>query len=667
MTIIVKDDKGGNNQANTQQAQPQSQTQAQPQQQQTQYQPGAGASQQHQTHFTQEPLPNSISGTAGNPNSLTGMAALQALYGNAIPLDVGSGILNSYLEFFRQTYAEKKKNGSTNIQAEFIGLPQETLQLPYSGIAVCYVHQMGVTVHTLLLEDDGPLPDPRQFTLHGRESVEVPTTPADTYNEAYYQTVISQVKHKFGNVEVFDASMQVIYRTIDLEDPNQVNRILTAATNAAVGATTLRTVGGDIGEGRTLAHTLSANGIQLHASVNTSPERLVSANGLPVRRDVVVKSVATVPGATQNNLRGTRGNGFRFAELSAFATLEYVVPEVPQYNPYQPQAPMAPTQRYIPRIVITSVDSDGIQTLPSVLLGISTATVIQEGLLWTEPFRPRKGRTKNEHDIKDIGAIGYDIKELNADDKPGMIDTKTNDFTNADFYRLMAATVYSTPIYSIDIEEAGPLSWLTQVFAAAAGNDPEAQRAIIDACNSLTNNSFSRYFEGGPILQSDENRIFLGTYRPHNDTTGELRDIRDLDYLAILNICGEDPRIVEEFEKTQRASSGLPMVLRLSELHGILEQIMGSSLTIKGYANRFTFYHTFIEALAKSTRDAKVAPMFSNLPVHVQENARQRMTDFQFAMVSQQNIGGVYQGGMNQQQAGMPLMPFQAGWNGYIR
>lgn len=657
MAIIMKDDKSnGNNNNNTNQSVNTNQ--------QTQ-QPHVEAPQQQGSYGFGNIQPNVISGVGTSNTGLTGMAALQALYGNAISLDTGSSILNAYLDFFRETYAEKRKNGQATIQAEFIGLPQETLQLPYSGIAVCYIHANGVTVHTLLLEDDGPLPDPKPFTVHGRETIEVPITPADTYNEAYYQTVIAQVKAKFGNVEIFDAGMQVIYRTIDLEDVNQVNRILTIATNATVGATSLQTVGSDVNEGRTLAQTLSANGIMLHASVNTSPERLISPNGLPIRRDIVVKSVATVPGATQNNLRGTHGSGFRFAELSAFATLEYVAPEAPQYTLYQQMPVNAPTQRYVPRIVITSVDSDGIQTLPSVLLGISTATVIQEGMLWTEPFRPQKGRLKSEIDIKDIGAIGYDIKELNTDDKPGMINTKSNDFTTQDFYQLMATTVYSSPIYSIDIEEAGSLSWLTQILAAAAANDPAATRAIIDACNSLTNGEFGRIFEGGPILQSDDNRVFLGTYRPHGDTAGELRDIRDLDYLAILNLCGEDPQIVEDFEKTQRANSGLPQVVRLHELQGILEQIMGPSLSIKGYANRFTFHHAFIEALTKSTRAAKVAPMFSNLPVHQQQTARQRVNDFQWAMVNANAVGGVYQGGMGQVQAGMPLTPFNPYYNIY--
>lgn len=612
----------------------------------------------------QEPQANTVTGNVGG---LSGLSAFQALFSNAIPLNVGSNILNGYLEMFRETYAEQKKAGATLIDAEFISLPQETLELPYSGIAVCYVHHQGVTVHTLMLEDDGPLPEARSFQLSPHETVEVPTTPADTYNQTYYDTVMQQVQRKFGEVAVFDGGMQVVYRTINMDDPNQVNRILTAATNAAVGSTSLKTVGGDISEGRTLAHTLRSNGIQLNANVNTNPEPLTTPNGLPVRRDIVVKSTATLPGATQNNLRATRSGGARFAETSAFATLEYVAPEVPQYNPYMAPQPV-PTQRYIPRIVITNIDSDGIQTLPSVLLGISTTTVIQEGLLWTEPFRPQKGRRNSDYDIRDIGAIGYDIKELNADEKPGMVDTKSNSFTNADFYRLMASTVMPTPIYSIDIEEAGSLSWLTKVFSLAANNDADAKRAIIEACDSLTDNLFSTHFKGDTILQADNNRIFLGTYRPLGDSTGELRDIRDLDYLAILNICGEDPRIVEDFEMTQRASSG-PLVRRLSELNGILEQIMGPSLTIKGYANRFTFHHLFIEALAKSTRDAKVAPMFSNLPTQVQNNARQRMNDFQFAMVEQQNIGQVYQGGGmgGYQQAGQPLQPFQAQWGGPVQ
>lgn len=632
---------------------------------QQQYSQSQGAP--HMDHGYAQPQPDVIHGTPENLNGLSGLSAFQAMFSNAIPLNVGSNILNGYLEQFRATYVEQKKAGATLVDIEFISLPQETLELPYSGIAVCYKHNQGVTVHTLILEDDGPLPEARTFQLSPHESVEVPTTPADTYNIAYYETVMQQVQRKFGAAEIFNGGMQVVYRTINMEDPNQVNRILTAATNAAVGSTSLKTIGGDIAEGRTLAHTLRSNGIQLNANVNTSPEPLTTANGLPVRRDIVVKATATLPGATQNNLRATRSGGARFAETSAFATLEYFIPEMPQYNPYVGMPPpVMPTQRYIPRIVITNIDSDGIQTLPSVLLGISTITVIQEGQLWTEPFRPQKGRRNNDYDIRDIGAIGYDIKELNADDKPGMVDTKSNSFTTADFYRLMAATVLPTPIYSIDIEEAGSMSWLTQVFSLAANNDPDAKRAIVEACDSLTNNLFSNYFKGESILQPDNNRIFLGTYRPAGGDN-ELRDIRDLDYLAVLNICGEDPTIIEDFEKTQRASTG-PLVARLAALNGILEQIMGPSLTIKGYANRFTFHHQFIEALAKSTREAKVAPMFSNLPIPQQNASRQRIQDFAYAMVEQQNIGGVYQGGMGgYQQTGQPLQPYAGQWGGPVQ
>lgn len=621
----------------------------------------------HMDNGFQQPQPDTVQGTPDGMTGLSGLSAFQAMFTNAIPLNVGSNILNGYLEQFRETYAEQKKSGATMIDVDFMALPQETLELPYSGIAVCYKHSQGVTVHTLILEDDGPLPEARTFQLNQHESVEVPTTPADTYNITYYETVMQQVQRKFGNVEIFNGGMEVIYRTINMDDPNQVNRILTAATNAAVGSTSLKTTGGDISEGRTLAHTLRSHGIQLNANVNTSPEPLTTANGLPVRRDIVVKATATLPGATQNNLRATRSGGARFAETSAFATLEYFVPEMPQFNPYMGmQQPQMPTQRYIPRIVITNIDSDGIQTLPSVLLGISTVTVIQEGQLWTEPFRPQKGRRNSDYDIRDIGAIGYDIKELNMDDKPGMVDTKSNSFTTTDFYRLMAATVLPTPIYSIDIEEAGSMSWLTQVFSLAANNDPDAKRAIVEACDSLTNNLFSQFFKGETILQADNNRIFLGTYRPAGEAN-ELRDIRDLDYLAVLNICGEDPTIIEDFEKTQRASTG-PLVARLAALNGILEQIMGPSLTIKGYANRFTFHHQFIEALARATREAKVAPMFSNLPTTQQNASRQRIQDFAYAMVEQQNIGGVYQGGMGgYQQTGQPLQPYAGQWNGPVQ
>lgn len=615
-------------------------------------------------------MPDTETGTF-EPNSegLTGLAGFSEFFEDVIPLDIGSAILNGYLERFKEVYEARVKSGGTKARLDFIGLPAETLGLPYSGIAVCYLHVEGITVHTLVLEDDGELPERRKYTYdQGREVVEIPTTVADTFNQYYYETVVGVVQRRHGKQKVFNGGMQVVYRTINMEDLNQVSRVLTSAANAAVGATRLKTYGGDIADARSLAASLKQYGVTLSATVNTNPDPLVSANGLPVRRDICVRAYASEPGAKQNNLRNPRGANRLLAELSAFTTLEYVAPANDQVNPYAPphMQPFVPPQRYIPRLVMTQITNGGISTLPTVLLGISTATVIQEGLVWTEAFRPMKGVNTQLSRIRDIGALGYEIKELNEGGVRAKIDTKGNNFGNQQFYQLITSTVFPTPVYSIDIEDGGSNSWLTSVFTAAAEDNSMAVRAIIEACDSLTNGMFSQRFKGTKIVSYDDNRVFLGTYR--DSDTNELRDIRDLDYLAILNLTGEDPAIIEDFEMTQHRNGG-PSPMRLAKLEGILRSIFSTSLNIKGYASRYTFSGEFIAALTMATRDAKVAPMFGNLPQQDQQWARQRVSDFEWAIVQQQQLGSVYQGhhaaqpGMGPQYA--PVQPYQQPWGQY--
>ena len=615
-----------------------------------------------------ENVPHTVLGYGKAADGLTGLAAIQAMWANAISDDPSTGLLNDFMDGFKSIYEEKLKSDTPPPQLRFIALPAEAWNLPYSGIAITHQSPRGVSVHTLLLEDDGPKPDNQIFRISPQETVEVPTTPGDTYNEAYWKTVNLQVQRAYGsNVEIIDGGMQVVYRTVNPEDRIQVGRILTAAANAAVGAITLETVGGDLASGRSLLDRLNSYGVVMNATVNTNPPALVTPNGLPVRRDLVVTSTVSVPNQNNTNLRGTRGGSWKFAEISAFTTLEYVAPEPVTYVPGYP-VPQQPTQRYIPRLVITDISSQGITTLPNLLLAISTATVIQEGLLWTEAFRPQKGRYQTDtSNMHNIGAIGYDIPELRKESKPekpepGMIDVTSASFTDQHFYQLMVAAVFPTPIYSIDVEEAGSLSWLTNVFRAAANNDAQAKRAIIEAANSLTNGLFSNYFKGDSIIRNDDNRVFLGTYNPAGQPPDVLRDLRELDYLAILNVAGQTPEIIEDFEKTQRSNGGL-LPERLASLHAIYEAVIGN-VDIKGYAQRFTFSNAFIESLARATRDAGVAPRFQNLPRQVQDRARQRVQDFEWAMVNHANMGSIYRAGATGgPQLAQMYAPHQWGYN----
>ena len=101
------------------------------------------------------------------------------------------------------------------------------------------------------------------------------------------------------------------------------------------------------------------------------------------------------------------------------------------------------------------------------------------------------------------------------------------------------------------------------LLEAAANGSPEANRAIVDAANSLTNNLFSNHFNGGEIIRPDDYRVMLGTYVRADDPDNTLRDSREVEYLAMLNLCGDQPDIIKEFEKAQ-SSGAYPLEKRVA-------------------------------------------------------------------------------------------------------
>src|SRR5690606_27028199 len=128
-----------------------------------------------------------------------------------------------------------------------------------------------------------------------------------------------------------------------------------------------------------------------------------------------------------------------------------------------------------------------------------------------------------------------------------------------------------------------------------------------------------------PVAVPEYNRIHLGYY---TNADGEMRDIRDIDYLALLNmIGGKDIRTVEEVMDTFDRTD-IPVEIRLDRRYRILKEVLGDSMVIKGYATRITFDAKFIEALIAAcesaginVRSGNIAQEFGGLGVRGNLNA----------------------------------------------
>lgn len=267
------------------------------------------------------------------------------------------------------------------------------------------------------------------------------------------------------------------------------------------------------------------------------------------------------------------------------------------YNAQQQQS----NQRYAVRFVMTSMESTKLLTIPAQLLALMPALSLRENNTWFQAFRPTS-IAGNEFDMHDIGAIGIECNFENNPSGYGIrIDTKKDSFKPEHLGQLITMAVRPGLMLSLDVSECGPDTPHNGVFAAAAENNARANEAIINAANHLTNGAFSKYFPANGRVAVDEyNRIHLGHYE---DRQGIKRDLRNADYLAILNMIGEkDPVVARDWSDTF-ARTNFPLNQRLAARKRILMGLF-NNVVITGFARRVTFEPAFIEALVKGCQEA---------------------------------------------------------------
>lgn len=468
--------------------------------------------------------------------------------------------------------------------------------LALSSILVCYSvagrGQEHVAVHTLLVESSGRLVN-RTLNVAG-QNIEIVTVAGDVADANMWAKVSQAVTEGYGRaVNVHDAGASVIPSELDVADQFHVRQVLFSAVQANYSTMVNH---GVLEEDAFSANWVSQSDV-LSARLDFYPEQPQTAAGLPTRSDVLVTLQGVIAGQqgqsqTERALDITRVDGF--------IDLVYSPPAGQMgFQPYgMPQQPVQ-TQHYVPRFVMTQVSSEiSAITMELQLLAMSTSTLLVNGAggiaPWMNSFKPRYNA--GQLDLRDLGAVGYEVNLTgDANAKPDRIDTKADSFNQQSLYQLIYAALHPKLMFSMDVEEVSDMSWINLAFIAAATGDRDATKVIIDAADRLTLNNFSRLFPAGEVIaQDDNNRVHLGYYI---DQAGNKRDLRDIDYLAMLNWVGsKDMSAVKQWSETFDRRD-IPMEIRLERRQKMLEHLLGSSLHIKGYARRITFNPNFIMAL----------------------------------------------------------------------
>jgi hypothetical protein len=207
------------------------------------------------------------------------------------------------------------------------------------------------------------------------------------------------------------------------------------------------------------------------------------------------------------------------------------------------------------------------------------------------------GNVVNMHDI---GAVNIEANIYNEPSGVGsFIDTTLDTFAIKDLASLIAQTIRPGLMISMDVESCGAQSWYTSVFQSAAAGNRSAMDAIYAAAQNLTAGQFGQKFPStASIFANQGEMVHLGYYE---DAQGVKRDLRDIDYLAVMNM-SKDPETIKTWSDTFNQTS-ISIVERLAIRKRLISNIVQRA-EFTGYATRVTFTVEFITALTAACQAA---------------------------------------------------------------
>lgn len=522
---------------------------------------------------------------------------------------------------------------------EFTILPLDagTHNLHYSAALLVGVMNIGgdrvASVFSMILEASAAQPRPSMLNMYNRQ-VEVVLTAMDAWDNVTWQKAQQVVTDRFGDgLKLMNAGAMVVPQDTDVKDGDRVWQMVWAAQEALLS--TFESAYPQEFDHFNMAEFFDRGRDRMVAQFAYNAQDGESVTGLPARSDVsLVLSTSERQAQSQEFSSFQHQTGRDLIEVDSFVDLVYAPP---QQAPAYGQQPV--TQVFVPRIVFTKLSALDAPFTPEVFfLGLATARLLGDNYAWASQFA-----NFAKEELHDIGAIGYRMRNPQDPNATlGRIDTKTNTFGQQELFEVMQAACHRDPVFSIDCEDVGPESWLTGALVESAHGNPSSTQYIVDALNNLTNGAFNKYWQGGQICVTENNRVHLGTYV---DGNGNLRDIREVDSLAILNQFGHnDMNVVNEWESTFNDMNA-PIELRLERRLQILRSMTTNNLKIRGFAERVTFTAEFMSALVDSAVEAGLLVDQDGLQTMFGQNYQVGNNFIQGYAVHGGNVGGMVNAG----------------------
>lgn len=557
---------------------------------------------------TPNPAPSRDNSSTGNSTHVERQSAVSMLAGLGRLTASGSGSSKTPDEVLKilKEIGERVQKDPKALRIHSLVVEDPVLNIP--AVVLYAVSGEYIYYCPLLLELLGqPLSNAIEH-FHNNRSIEVdrPTTRYyDSTMRAICEAAVAYDANKLGisgKASPLSVSHVVIQRNIDLENPDKLAPFYDVASSAIVG--NIKVNSGNSTSELTV-DILADQSVQLVARNEINPgSTYASPTGDIVCGDFCVNLLAR---ATQTNNKDIHNTGGEVVLASAIGFMDFAYHAPEQNHMHQmPGAAVAPMPAYDPILILTDITPLGKSVranddLLSQLLALASIAGTISNLRWSTIFNRSAGDNNNKTSIGAFGlehnpfgpSVQHTPKMLNV--TAGDITTKGNDSVTP--FSVIQTYCNNTMIVALDIVQGGPLAWIQSLFASATqGSD--AEHLIIKELDDFSNGMFSRIWDRSQgILAMPSIEVHLGNY---TDAKGELRDIRSLDYLTMLEASQADHNVMIPYSKA--LTPGASDLITMHESRKLI-QTYAPNVTFTGIATRVFFNTAFINALDKMNAD----------------------------------------------------------------
>lgn len=550
-----------------------------------------------------QPAQPSQGNTTTNPGSQTSTPFVFGnLFAAPISRSPGSDILNQLSKSINEILENARDQRMKSLKFKVLSIDRtDVIDLAFSVIMIAVEDtsqpQLGVAFHTLILEATGEKVQSLFYTVNNAQ-VEFVRVTGDAMDKKLYELMENRIKLEYPNRPVFFADACVVPGNFPVDNRNAVHNLtlnasLACSTELSRNNASFKDL--SVGEhlrGHTMVMNVSFNRMTIEDSV-----------GNPMRSDCKVVFNYIRPSVQGDRSVHTSQRATELSEVSGFIDLLWSPPggQAGYNNPFLPAT--GTTIRYAPRFVITNLASNFAYTPGAVLLTLATAMAVRESNNWIQAFRPT-ALEKGEIDLRDVGALTIDVNL--SGDPSGFgtrVDTRKESFRLENLGEMIMAFVSSGLLLSIDVPESGPQSWYLNFLRLASMGNPYGLKILNDSLDRLTNGLFSKYFDQNqPMFIDVGNRVHLGHWI---DRHGKRRDIRDIDYLAIANLMGDqNPHLIRQWSETWTGTTQYTPEQKMAMRKALIMSATHESAEFTGFATRVTVSSAFLETLLRALSEA---------------------------------------------------------------